>query len=165
MIAPKNILVATDFGPASDAALLYGRELARLFGATLHVLHVVIDVIASAMVPAAYVPELGEAQQEAEERARERLRALLTDEDRRDLGVKEIVVTSLSAANAILIYANDALIDLIVVGTHGRGGVAHLLLGSVAEKVVRSAPCPVLSVRHPEREFVRPDALEAVAHA
>ena len=50
-------------------------------------------------------------------------------------------------------------------GTHGRGGVAHLLMGSVAERVVRTAPCPVLTVRHPEHEFVLPDALVAVAKA
>jgi nucleotide-binding universal stress UspA family protein len=54
---------------------------------------------------------------------------------------------------------------LIVTGTNGRGGVAHLLMGSVAERVVRTAPCPVLTVRHPEHEFVIPDALVAVARA
>jgi nucleotide-binding universal stress UspA family protein len=48
-------------------------------------------------------------------------------------------------------------IDLIVLGTHGRGFVAHMLMGNVAEKVVRKAPCPVLTVRHPEHEFVMPD--------
>jgi nucleotide-binding universal stress UspA family protein len=50
-------------------------------------------------------------------------------------------------------------------GTHGRGAIAQLLVGSVAEKVVRTAPCPVLTVRHPEHEFVVPDALVAVARA
>jgi nucleotide-binding universal stress UspA family protein len=56
----------------------------------------------------------------------------------------------------IVRYAQEANIDLIVLGTHGRGGLAHMLLGSVAEKVVRKAPCPVLTVRHPEHEFVAP---------
>jgi hypothetical protein len=51
-------------------------------------------------------------------------------------------------------------IDLIVVGTHGRGAVAHLFVGSVAERVVRTAPCPVLTVRHAEHEFIAPDALQ-----
>jgi len=50
-------------------------------------------------------------------------------------------------------------------GTHGRGAVAHLLMGSVAERVVRTAPCPVLTVRRPEHEFLVPDALVAVARA
>ena len=55
-------------------------------------------------------------------------------------------------------------IDLIVMGTHGRGAIAQLLVGSVAEKVVRTAPCPVLTVRHPEREFVVPDAADTTAN-
>ena len=56
----------------------------------------------------------------------------------------------------ILRYAKKSDIDLIVIGTHGRTGIKHMLLGSVAEKVVRKAPCPVLTVAHPEREFVMP---------
>jgi nucleotide-binding universal stress UspA family protein len=60
----------------------------------------------------------------------------------------------------IIRYANDEDIDLIVMGTHGRGGLARLLMGSVAEKVVRTARCPVLTVRHPEHEFVPPNHTE-----
>lgn len=56
----------------------------------------------------------------------------------------------------IVRYAREQNIDLLVLGSHGRGPIAHLLLGSVAEKVVRHAPCPVLTVRHPEHEFVMP---------
>ena len=67
-------------------------------------------------------------------------------------------------AATIVAYAREKDIDLIVVGTHGRGLAAHLLMGSVAERVVRTAPCPVLTVRHPQREFVTPDALVAVTH-
>ncbi len=66
-------------------------------------------------------------------------------------------VTTLGAPFlAIITYAKEAPIDLIVMGTHGRGAVAHLLIGSVAENVVRKAPCPVLTVRHPEHEFIAP---------
>ena len=61
-------------------------------------------------------------------------------------------------------YAVREHIDLIVTGTNGRGGLAHLLMGSVATHVVRTAPCPVLTVRHPEHEFITPDALVAVAN-
>jgi universal stress protein A len=53
-------------------------------------------------------------------------------------------------------YAREMKIDLIVMGTHGHTGLVHVLLGSVTEKVVRKAPCPVLTVRHPEHEFVHP---------
>ncbi len=54
----------------------------------------------------------------------------------------------------IVRYATEHQVDLIVLGTHGRGPLGHMLLGSVAERVVRTAPCPVLTVRHPQREFV-----------
>ena len=76
-----------------------------------------------------------------------------------------MLITSNAPAVAIVDYARRERIDLIVTGTHGRGAVAHLLMGSVAERVVRTAPCPVLTVRHPEHEFVVPDALVAVAKA
>jgi len=56
----------------------------------------------------------------------------------------------------IVRFAQEQDIDLIVMGTHGHTGLAHMLLGSVTEKVVRRAPCPVLTVRHPEHEFVHP---------
>ena len=89
----------------------------------------------------------------------------MTAEDRVVLRGRAVIVTSNAPADAIVEYAKDSDIDLIVVGTHGRGVMGHLLLGSVAERVVRIAPCPVLTVRHPEREFVLPDALVAVTKA
>ena len=55
-------------------------------------------------------------------------------------------------------------IDLIVMGTHGRSGMERLLVGSVAERVIRTAPCPVLTVRHPEHEFIVPDSTEKAGH-
>ena len=76
-----------------------------------------------------------------------------------------IASTVASPYAEILLYAGEHDIDLIVMGTHGRGAVAHLIMGSVAERVVRTAPCPVLTVRHPDHEFVLPDALVAVAKA
>ena len=56
----------------------------------------------------------------------------------------------------IIQVARDDDVDMIVMGTHGRTGLAHVLIGSVAERVVREAPCPVLTVKHPEHEFVKP---------
>jgi len=74
-------------------------------------------------------------------------------------------VRSLAPAESIVQYAKEYAIDLIVMGTRGNRALAHLLMGSVAERVVRTAPCPVLTVRHPEREFLVPDALVASAKA
>jgi universal stress protein A len=164
MIALKSILVATDFGDASNAALLYGRELARAFKATLHVLHVADDVYVR-MGGDAYVAVLPQLQKDVEDAARKNLDALLIDNDPDPLDVRKAVITSTSTAAAIVQYARDISTDLIVVGTHGRHAMAHLLTGSVAERVVRFAPCPVLTVRHPEHEFVLPDALQTVAKA
>ena len=165
MIALKQVLVATDFSEPSEAAFMYGRALARQFGATLHVVHVVDQLAARVMGLHDAVSQLGVLQMEAEATARTRLDLLLSDEDRAQLGARATVLTSTSAADSIVAYARDSRVDLIVVGTHGRGGVARLFMGSVAERVVRSAPCPVLTVRHPEHEFVLPDALQAVSHA
>ena len=164
MVVLKKIVVATDFSEASDAALSYGRELARTFGATLHVLHVVDNVMARAATEFAFAA-YPEVQTQIEDAARTRLNTLLSEEDREKLRATAILRTSMAPATAIADYAKEERVDLIVMGTHGRGAVAHFLLGSVAERVVRSAPCPVLTVRSPEREFVVPDALVAVAKA
>jgi nucleotide-binding universal stress UspA family protein len=76
-----------------------------------------------------------------------------------------VVIVSNGPAVSIVNYAQETRADLIVMGTHGRGAMAHLLMGSVAERVVRLAPCPVLVVRHPEHEFVVPDTLAVAAKA
>ena len=164
MILLKNILVATDFGEASEAALNYGRDLARAYGSALHVMHVADDVMVrfAAEGTIAVLPEL---QTDIEKSARDRVDAVVTDEDRTQLRARPVVATSRAPAESIVLYAKEHGIDLIVMGTHGRRALAHLLMGSVAERVVRTAPCPVLTVRHPQHEFLAPDALVAAAKA
>ena len=163
MILLKKVLVATDFGPASDSALRYAQALARGFGAELHVLHVVENLLTRAGDGYGYAGLSPEVQWDIEEAGRKRTEALVSDEDRRELHAKAATVTSNSPATEIVEYALKNGIDLIVMGTHGRGAIAHLFMGSVAERVVRIAPCPVLTVRSPEHEFVLPDALVAVS--
>jgi nucleotide-binding universal stress UspA family protein len=102
-------------------------------------------------------------QREVEDAARARLQELIADADPGAVPAEPVVVTSNAPALAIVGYAKEANVDLIVMGTHGRGAVAHLLVGSVAERVVRCAPCPVLTVRHPEHEFIVADELSAAA--
>ena len=163
MVVLKNILVATDFGEPSAVALAYGRDLARSYGATLHVLHVVEDVMMR------YSPEVGFAipdlQRDLEKAATRDLAALITDDDRKTLTVVPVVQTSFNVPGGVIEYAKKHPIDLIVVGTHGRGAVKQLLLGSAAERIVRTAPCPVLAVRAHERDFIAPDALVTAAKA
>ena len=162
MIRLQHVLVATDFSEPSGVALMYGREFARQFGATLHVLHVVDDMGARAPGFPEMAGNLGQLQGELERTARIKTDALLSDEDRDQLHGRAVTMTSLNPSHAILSYARDEGVHLIVIGTHGRGGVARFVMGSVAERVVRGAACPVLTVHHPEREFVRPDALQTV---
>jgi nucleotide-binding universal stress UspA family protein len=102
-------------------------------------------------------------QAELEAQAQAKLDTVVTAEDRDQLGTIAVVGIAQSPALEIVRYARAADIDLMIVGTHGRGFVAHLLMGNVAEKVVRLAPCPVLTVHHPEHDFIAPDALQAVA--
>jgi nucleotide-binding universal stress UspA family protein len=165
MIVLKNILVATDFSEPSDAALAYGRQLARTFGARLTLFHAAENLASKGYGADGFVFIDPDLQRQVEGAARKNAQLRLSDEDRNELRAEAVVVTALSAASAITDYARQEPIDLIIVGTHGRGGVAHLMMGSVAERVVRTAPCPVLTVRHPEREFVLPDALVALAEA
>src|SRR3954471_16478146 len=164
MLAIKNILVPTDFGSAADAALLYGRELAARFGATLHLVHVV-DSFQIAGFPEAYGDLTAKLQADLEDAARQTIDARLLDSDGSGPRTARAVITSIAPVISIVDYALAHGIDLIVMGTHGRGALAHFMMGSVAERVVRSAPCPVLTVRHPEHEFVWPDTLATVAHA
>jgi nucleotide-binding universal stress UspA family protein len=165
MIALNKILVATDFSEPSEAALAYGRELARQFSSTLLVAHVVENVLTGAVGADGFVFTDPSIQQHVDATARKRVESLLSDFDRAVLGAEAVVIVSSTPAYAIVDFAREANVGLIVMGTHGRGAVAHMLMGSVAERVVRLAPCPVLTVRRPEHEFVLPDALVAVAKA
>ena len=160
MIRITKVLVATDFSDTSASALNYGREFARTFGATLHVLHVVENAMLWAGPEAAGI-DVAQLQTELAAAARETLDRIVTAEDRAQLKAVTTVRSGNSPAFEIAAYAKAEGIDLIVMGTHGRGMMGHLLMGNVAEKVVRIAPCPVLTVHHPEHEFIQPDALVA----
>jgi len=164
MIRIKNVLVATDFGATSDAALQYGREFARTFDATLQVLHVA-DFVCMMYGGETYTVAVPELQGEAEDEAQRQLDRLLTDEDRAVLHARAVVITAVNKAEAIATYAKVHDIDIIVMGTHGRGAIGHLFMGSVAELVVRTAPCPVLTVHQTQHQCIVPDSLVAVARA
>ena len=156
MIALKNVLVATDFSEPSAVALDYGRDLARSYSATLHVIHVIENRLAL------HGPEIGFAYAEIERNieagVRRDLEAALTADDYQMLNARTVILRASNVSHSITEYAKDNAIDLIVVGTHGRGAIQRFLIGSVAERVVRTAPCPVLTVRTDERDFIVPEA-------
>lgn len=143
-----RILVPTDFSEPSDAALQYARMLAREFGASLHLLHVFQPPLhlASVVSTEVYLADAFAIQAELMEQAKNRLAERVTTGDRERYGASAEIVTG-QTASTIVKYATERHMDLIVMGTHGRGGMSHVLLGSVAERVVRTAPCPVLTVR------------------
>jgi universal stress protein A len=143
----RKILVPLDFSPPSDHALTYAKALAAEFGASLHVLHVIEDRLMTGPWPVeVYLGELP--------RLRE---GLIKDAESRTLDcLKAIEKSGIQATGEVLIggpfqtivdLALTSGVDLIVMGTHGRTGITHLLIGSVAERVIRHAPCPVLVVR------------------
>lgn len=155
MIRLRKILVPTDFSETSDVAVKYGLALAQAFGASLHLLHVIPDPYTQPWGPEAYGVNLADIVREMHESARKRLAEQVPDHQPGTVAVEGTVAVG-NAYVEIVRCASATGIDLIVMGTHGRGGVAHMLLGSVAEKVVRKSPCPVLTVQHPQREFVAP---------
>ncbi len=150
MITLNNILVATDFSEPAEVATDYGQDLARSYDATLHVMHVIEDIRTR------YAPELGFTLPEIEDNIEAAVQRDLAAIDSRGSSFRTVVVRASNVANAIAEYARTHAIDLIIVGTHGRGAVSRFLMGSVAERVVRTAPCPVLTVHAQERHLIDP---------
>lgn len=141
---PKNILVPTDMSPHAEAALDYACELAGALGATVHLVNVI-------GIPSYGIPELGlaitstmiDAMVTDNQKALEALAA----RKRGTATIGQILLKTGDARDSIDQTAKELGADLIVMGTHGRRGVSRALLGSVAETVVRTAPCPVLTIR------------------
>jgi nucleotide-binding universal stress UspA family protein len=149
MLVLRDVLVAVDFEPTSYHALAYARDLAWTFRARLHVLHVMEDTFALSAGTEGSLSAFPRLEREMEDAARGRLNACLTEEDRQG-GAVTAVRLGPSPAASIVGYAEEIHADVIVMGTHGRGRPAAGPIGSVAEHVVRTAPCPVLTLRqHP----------------
>ena len=145
MATITHILVPVDLGESSERTIDYARMVARPFHASLLVMHVVPNPYVK-MTSEAYMPPPQDFLDELESEARNRLKGLLAEGDRAEFNAEAVVEVG-DPLCAIVEYASVRKIDLIVMGTHGRTGVAHLVLGSVAERVVRTAPCPVLTIR------------------
>jgi nucleotide-binding universal stress UspA family protein len=154
MIKLASILFPTDFSKNAQRALEYACFLGERFGARLHVLHVLPD-------PWVLVPDPGSAyglpsayEDRLRKEAEESLARLALETGTRDKTVQALRKGSEPAE--IVRYAREHQLDLIVMGTHGRTGLSHAFLGSVAEQVVRTAGCPVLTVRHEDFKLSPP---------
>lgn len=153
MIELKKILYPTDFSSYAAAARPYAVELAKKFGAEIMIMNVLMSP--SYAVSPEFAVDLTKIQkdmQTAAEANLEEVRKLVAKE-----GVPARTILEIGSPFAEIVHtAKSEKADLIVMATHGHGAVKHMLLGSTAERVVRKAPCPVLTIRHPEHEFVHP---------
>ena len=145
----ETILVPVDFSDHSKEALDAAIQIAQLFGSTIHLLHCYHIQTAGIspygiVLPAGYYEDIRDA---AEKRLSD-WHAIVSKE-----GIKtESILSADSPSLAINLAAAEIDADLIVMGTRGLAGLKHAMLGSVAERVVRLAPCPVLTVKHPEAD-------------
>lgn len=148
----QNILVPIDFSEFSSNALNYAIGLAQKFHSNLILLHAVV----------LFEDDVNEEErlEEYEEWVRKREKNINAHMKKNELRVNQkgisvdsVILRSISAADAILEYLNDHSCDLIIMGTHGRTGLKHIFLGSVAEKIVRLSPIPVLSVHRSVQDF------------
>lgn len=147
----KKILVPIDFSDYSKGALKYAVNFAKVFNAEMYLIYVVEPVI--------YPPDFSMGQiaipsvsVELDVRAKEELTKLSEQEIPADLK-KQIIIKTGKPFVEIIETAAQEDIDLIIIATHGHSGVEHILFGSTAEKVVRKAPCPVLTLREPVKGF------------
>ena len=146
MIAIRKILAPTDFSPHAETAVRYACSLAERLGSELHLLHVLSEVVPVSPDPM-FTPVMPpDYYRESEEQSRETLGRSLDPSWGEPPIVRTAVVWS-SSVEGIVDYARDHEVDLVVIATHGRTGLSHVLLGSVAERIVREAPCPVLTIR------------------
>ena len=154
MLVLRDLVVPVDFESTSYHALAYARELAGTFGARLHLIHVLDDTFALRAGTEGSLSSVPELARRAESEARERLDALLTDAHPK-LDAVVVVAISPSPATTIVAYAEQVQASAIVMGTHGRLDEPTNAIGSVAAQVVRTAPCPVLTLRrHPKEAAV-----------
>lgn len=143
----KSILFPTDFSEGSSIALEYAIDLAKRYNAKLYLIYVIYDLV---KVAGWYVPHVSVDQmyKDLEKGAQKEIERFGLEEMRGLKGVERTVIRGIPH-EAIVKFAKENKVDLIVMGTHGRKGVGRILFGSTAAQVVRFAPCPVLTVRMP----------------
>ena len=145
MLKFKRVLCPVDFSDDSKVALAYAADIVRAAGGELLVLHVVEPILYPVEYGMAPVPTV-DLESTATANARMKLEELVTEEVTAGVSVSTKVIFG-RADTQVCDFASEGDFDLIVLATHGLTGLKHLLLGSVAERVVRHAPCPVLTVK------------------
>jgi nucleotide-binding universal stress UspA family protein len=152
MIKISRILVPTDFSELANLAVDYGSAIAEQFQSELHLLHVVDDYFALAPEAQLMLPDRNEYLRDLKAASEKEL-AKRPVHCKSSTGLSRHTIVG-RPFTEIVRFSKDHKIDLIVIGSHGRRGLSHFLLGSVAERVVRTAGCPVLTVRPDQHQFV-----------
>jgi nucleotide-binding universal stress UspA family protein len=150
----KKILVPTDFSESAKYALPFAIDLAEKYGADLQLLHVV-EPIAMPVDFAWGTYSYPDIEKQLSGHVEKTLESIIAEQIPENLKVISAIAHGKSWRE-IITFARANEIDLIVMATHGMSGFSHALYGSTAEKVIRKAPCPVLTVRHPEVKFEMP---------
>jgi nucleotide-binding universal stress UspA family protein len=154
MIKIERILFPTDFSANSKHALKYALSFATECGAKLFILHVIPKLTIPVGTGGVVYP-VSQIYNDMERKAKKDIHHLVPKRFLEKIKVENIIVRGTPFLE-IIKAAKKYDIDLITIATHGRTGLSHALLGSTTEKVVRTAPCPVMCVKHPEHEFVLP---------
>ena len=162
MVKMKTILHPTDFSGPSEYALGYAVAFAKEFEAKLYLLHVIPDITIGMYSGISPIPlrtqrtiDPGQLMMDIEKQVSKALEDVLPPEVRGTIPVEYLIRNGVAFLE-IIRCADQIKADMIVCGTHGRTGLKHAIIGSVAENVVRKSPCPVFTVRHPEHKFEMP---------
>lgn len=150
----KKILIPTDFSSSSMHALKYAIELNKSFGARLYILHILQDItdfsefnLSPTILPQLYA--------EFEQNATNKLEEIVSTLVPKDTTCDTYIIHGVPFYE-IIQFAKDEGTDLIVIGSHGRTGIRHVLFGSTAEKVIKKSACPVLTIKSPDASFEMP---------
>jgi nucleotide-binding universal stress UspA family protein len=157
MNAPiDHILVPTDFSEHSQHALVYAASLGERYGATIHLVHAMTLEDTGDTDRATQFPDLQPFLDRADQAARQKLDAGVDHGGMAEATVVQKVVQSVNPHEGIITYASEHGIDLIVIALKGKSPLSYMVMGSVTERVIRYAPCPVLVVEEGDRDFVDP---------
>lgn len=154
MVNLKKILFPTDFSEYSAVAQDYCISIAKKFDAQIYILHVIEIFLPDPDYLSIY-GDIDKLYKEFEAEAKKYMTQLVNDKQFASLKLQSHITIGKPFLE-IIKYAKETNIDLIVMGSHGKSGLNHILFGSTADKVVTKAPCPVLTVKHPEHKFVMP---------
>jgi nucleotide-binding universal stress UspA family protein len=149
----KKILCPIDFSEFTDEILEYALDITKKYGAELHLIHIIPNLNYFTPYESFFTPEnLIVVEKNMEAEVNKDFDAII---NKIDIPAKKVIRTG-AAFVEIIDYVKTESIDLIIMGTHGRTGLEHILIGSVAERVIRKAPCPVLTVRPKNKQFKMP---------